>query len=287
MPCRLSPAAPWSRQTGPPSSARRTLFNVVALKEFYKQEGFKELEYPSLGTLSLQDPDEDLYSSPMTADRGRLHCRTTQSLRTKVKINPEDFFHPQFNYDFTNIRDGDVEFMRGNERTSDPAAGTASPCGSLRSTTTGTPGSARGRTPGPSRTTDTTWTAPSHHLDRRGNPPRTPSSWMQPPPLDSHRALKGRGVYSTPDINWQRRYCKRFQCPKWTGRRTNWSSRTASTRGKGEKWSERRHLVGLRPRMQQRRPERAIVQESIRAVRAAAEEGGERTNKPPSGLSGG
>lgn len=74
--------------------------NVVALKEFYKQEGFKELEYPSLGTLSLVDEDQerDLYSAPpaLTAP--------VESLKPTVKINPEDFFHPQYHYDFTNIQ---------------------------------------------------------------------------------------------------------------------------------------------------------------------------------------
>lgn len=70
--------------------------NIVALKEFYKQEGFKQLEYPSLGTLSLQD--EDLYSSP-PALTGPM-----ESLKTMVKINPDDFFHPEFNYNFTHIK---------------------------------------------------------------------------------------------------------------------------------------------------------------------------------------
>lgn len=71
--------------------------NVVALREFYKQEGFQELEYPSIGTLSLQD-DVDLYSSPLALTEG-----PAESLKQTVKINPQDFFHPQYDYDFTKV----------------------------------------------------------------------------------------------------------------------------------------------------------------------------------------
>lgn len=78
------------------------LVNIVTLKEFYKQEGFKELEYPSIGTLSLQDPeDQDLYSAPLTLTEGP---GPEPSLGTTVKINLQDFFHPQYDYDFTNIK---------------------------------------------------------------------------------------------------------------------------------------------------------------------------------------
>lgn len=77
--------------------------NIVALKQFYKQEGYKELEYPSLGTLSLQavDDDVDLYSAPLALTEGP---GPQESLRATVRINPEDFFHPQYDYDFTNIK---------------------------------------------------------------------------------------------------------------------------------------------------------------------------------------
>lgn len=90
-------------QTSSPSQLTPQDFvNIVALKEFYKQEGFKELEYPSLGTLSLQDLDEqDMYSSPLALTEGP---GPEESLKTTVKINPQDFFHPQYNYDFTNIK---------------------------------------------------------------------------------------------------------------------------------------------------------------------------------------
>lgn len=79
--------------------------NVVALKEFYKQRGLKELEYPSIGTLSLHELDEqDLYSAPPMLKEGPDTAGPEPSLRTTVKINPQDFFHPQYDYDFTNIK---------------------------------------------------------------------------------------------------------------------------------------------------------------------------------------
>lgn len=77
--------------------------NVVALKEFYRQEGFKELEYPSLGTLSLQE-DGDLYSSPLPLTQGPHNPDQSESLKPKVKINPQEFFHPQYNYNFTHVQ---------------------------------------------------------------------------------------------------------------------------------------------------------------------------------------
>lgn len=73
--------------------------NVVALREFYKQEGFKELDYPSIGTLSLQDDGDDLYSAPFMLTEG-----PQESLKQTVKINPQDFFHPEYDYNFTNIK---------------------------------------------------------------------------------------------------------------------------------------------------------------------------------------
>lgn len=71
--------------------------NIVALKEFYKQEGFQQLEYPSLGSLSLVET-EDLYSCPPALSEG---CATS---RTTIKINLQDFFDRQYDYDFTNIK---------------------------------------------------------------------------------------------------------------------------------------------------------------------------------------
>lgn len=76
--------------------------NIVALKAFYKQEGFKELEYPSLGTLSLQD-SEELYSSPLELPEGPATAGPEEGHRTTVKINPEDFFDRRYDFDFTHV----------------------------------------------------------------------------------------------------------------------------------------------------------------------------------------
>lgn len=85
--------------TGSSQFTPQDLVNVVALKEFYKQEGFKELEYPSLGTLSLRDLDEaDMYSSPAALEA------PPESFQLTVEINTENFFHPQYDYDFTNVK---------------------------------------------------------------------------------------------------------------------------------------------------------------------------------------
>lgn len=82
------------------------LVNIVSLREFYKQEGLQELDYPSIGTLSLRDEgqDEDLYSSPLTIAEGPAGAvQEEKDTRTLVTINPEEFFHRRFNYDFTHI----------------------------------------------------------------------------------------------------------------------------------------------------------------------------------------
>lgn len=85
--------------TGSSQFTPQDLVNVVALKEFYKQEGFKELEYPSLGTLSLHELDEaDMYSSPPALEAPPERSQLT------VEINTENFFHPQYDYDFTNVK---------------------------------------------------------------------------------------------------------------------------------------------------------------------------------------
>lgn len=182
--------------------------NIVALKEFYKQKGFKELEYPSLGTLSLVDEDQDLYSSPLALTEGPQE----PSLQTTVKINPQDFFHPQYDYDFTNIKDGDRKFMRGKELY-------VRPCGwnrvALRVTKRYDDGDCW------LGTGDDAWPVSYHGhnmdgslgiiLTRDGDPSDEPSF------LDAAAAsltmgdTRGRGVYSTPDVKMAEKYCKKFK----------------------------------------------------------------------------
>ncbi|KAM6974992.1 uncharacterized protein LKV04_016462 [Tautogolabrus adspersus] len=187
--------------------------NVVALKEFYKQEGFKELEYPSLGTLSLQDVDEgDLYSSPLSLSEGPSTAGPPESMRTTMKINPQDFFHPQFNYDFTNIKDGNTKFLRGNEPY-------FRPCGWNRVALQVTKRYDGGD--GWLGTGKDAWPVSyhGHNMDgslgviwtRGGTPTDDPEFLDVAAASLVQGETKGRGVYSTPDIKMAEKYCKKFK----------------------------------------------------------------------------
>ncbi|XP_029299396.1 uncharacterized protein LOC115015908 [Cottoperca gobio] len=185
--------------------------NIVALKEFYKQEGFKELEYPSIGTLSLHELDEqDMYSSPLVLTEGI--AGPEQSLRTKLKINPLDFFHPQYDYDFRNIKDGNKTFLRGDEQY-------IRPCGwnrvALRVTQKYDDGDIW------LGTGKDAWPVSYHGQNMDGSLgiilTRGGSLEDEPKFLDAAAAhvitgeTRGRGVYSTPDIKMAEKYCKRFK----------------------------------------------------------------------------
>ncbi|KAM9340703.1 uncharacterized protein ABDE67_016447 [Symphorus nematophorus] len=188
--------------------------NIVSLKEFYKQEGFKELEYPSVGTLSLQDnpDDEDMYSAPPALAEGPSTAGLQESLRTTVKINPQDFFHPQYDYDFTNIKDGNTKFMRGNEQY-------VRPCGWNRAALRVAQKYDGGD--GWLGTGKDAWPVSynGHNMDgslgiiltHGGSPSDDPKF------LDAAAAslvtgeTRGRGVYSTPDIKMAEKYCKKFK----------------------------------------------------------------------------
>ncbi|XP_030202218.1 uncharacterized protein LOC115535289 [Gadus morhua] len=88
--------------------------NIAALKQFYRREGLQELEYPSLGSLSLGGPDdEDMYSAPLAVE-GPPPPEPLEG--PPIKINPATFFDPRFDYDFTNVKDGEQSFSRGEER---------------------------------------------------------------------------------------------------------------------------------------------------------------------------
>ncbi|KAG7273069.1 hypothetical protein CRUP_010041 [Coryphaenoides rupestris] len=85
------------------------IVNIAVLKQFFKQVGLQELEYPSLGSLSLRGNDEDvedLYSAPAALQEGPCSpgpCSPEPGARISFKINPKKFFDPKFDYDFTNI----------------------------------------------------------------------------------------------------------------------------------------------------------------------------------------
>ncbi|XP_060915347.1 uncharacterized protein LOC132990885 [Labrus mixtus] len=187
--------------------------NVVALKEFYKQEGFKQLEYPSLGTLSLQDLDErDLYSSPLSLKEGPSTAGPPENILTTMKINPQDFFHPQFNYDFTNIKDGNTTFLRGNEPY-------LRPCGWNRVALQVTKRYDGGN--GWLGTGADAWPVSYHGNNMDGSLgvifTRGENTTDDPQFLDAaaaslvHGETKGRGVYSTPDVQMAEKYCKKFK----------------------------------------------------------------------------
>ncbi|XP_008302379.1 uncharacterized protein LOC103374120 [Stegastes partitus] len=194
--------------TGASQLSPQDVVNIVALKEYYRQQGFKQLEYPSLGTLSLQDMDEaDMYSSPPALTAG-----PEQSLRTTVKINPEDFFHPQFDYDFTNIKDGDKTFLRGNEQY-------VRPCGwnrvALRVIKKYDGGD------GWLGTGNDAWPVSyqGYNMDgslgiiltHEGNPKDEPAFLDAAAAAVVAEGTRGRGAYSTPDIKMAEKHCKTFK----------------------------------------------------------------------------
>ncbi|GAA6232599.1 uncharacterized protein LOC108891260 [Lates japonicus] len=194
--------------SGPSQLTPQDFVNIVALKEFYKQEGFKELEYPSLGTLSLQDLDEqDMYSSPLALTEGP---GPEESLKTTVRINPQDFFHPQYDYDFTNIKDGNTKFLRGNEQYFRPCGWNRVALRVMQKYDGGDHWLGTGKD---------AWPVSYHGQNMDGSlgiivtHKGCPDNKL----LDAAAAslvageTRGRGVYSTPDIKMAEKYCKRFK----------------------------------------------------------------------------
>ncbi|KAM4725656.1 uncharacterized protein FYW61_013766 [Anableps anableps] len=188
--------------TGLSQLTSQDFVNIVALREFYKQEGFKELEYPSLGTLSLKD----MYNAPPA-----LTHEPEVNLKPTVKINIQEFFHPEYDYDFTNIKDGDKVFMRGNEKY-------IRPCGWKRVALRvlqkydgdGWLGIGMHAWP------------VSYHgycmdgslgiiLTHDGPPDNEPSFLDACATTLRNPDTRGRGVYSTPDIKMAEKYCKTFK----------------------------------------------------------------------------
>ncbi|XP_014862743.1 PREDICTED: uncharacterized protein LOC106929980 [Poecilia mexicana] len=194
--------------TGASQLTSQDFVNIVALREFYKQEGFKELEYQSLGTLSLQDlENQDMYSAPPA-----LTYEPVTSLKPTVKINTQDFFHPQYDYDFTNIKDGDKVFVRGNEKY-------IRPCGWQRSALR-----VKGKYDGGDGWLGTgkdAWPVSYHGHNMDGSlgiiithdgPPDNEPSFLDAGAASLQNPdTRGRGVYSTPDIKMAEKHCKTFK----------------------------------------------------------------------------
>ncbi|XP_061598150.1 uncharacterized protein LOC133461305 [Cololabis saira] len=186
--------------------------NIVALREFYKQEGLTELEYPSLGTLSLQEIDDldskDMYSSPLalTAPERKPASATT------VKINPADFFDPAYNYDFTNIKDGSAKFLRGDEPYVRPCGWNRVALRVIKKYEDGEKWLGTGKDAWPV-------SYHGHNMDgslgiiltHQGDPEDQPSFLEAGASFLLSEETRGKGVYSTPEIKTAEKYCKTFK----------------------------------------------------------------------------
>ncbi|KAF7210766.1 uncharacterized protein [Nothobranchius furzeri] len=192
--------------TGSSQITPHDFITAVALRKYYKQQGFQELEYPSIGTLSVHD-DEDLYSSPPPLTEG-----PGESLKPKVQINLQDFFHPQFDYDFTNIKDGDKTFLRGNENYIRPCGWNRAALYVLDKYSGGNQWLGTG---------NDAWPVSYHakNIDgslgvivaHKGKPDDTPGFLEAGAASVIQEHTAGNGVYSTPDIKMAEKYCKTFK----------------------------------------------------------------------------
>lgn len=182
--------------------------NIVALKEYYRQQGFKQLEYPSIGTISLEDNDDmDMYSSPPALTAG-----PEESLRATVKINLEDFFHTQYNYDFTKIKDGDKKFLRGNEQYVRPCGWNRVALRVVQKYDGGDSWLGTGKDAWPV-------SYQGYNMDgslgiiltRAGDPKDEPAFLDAAAASMVTEGTRGRGAYSTPDIKMAEKHCKTFK----------------------------------------------------------------------------
>lgn len=184
--------------------------NIVHLKQFYKQEGYEQLEYPSLGTLSLRDLDDrDMYSSPPAVTQGP---GPAESVAPTVKINPEEFFHRQYDYDFSHIRDGNKTFLRGDEPYVRPCGWNRVALRVMQKYDGGDSWLGTGKSAWPVSYN-------GHNMDgslgiilaHRGDPSDEPEFLDAAASALVNQDTKGRGVYSTPDIKVAEKYSKQFK----------------------------------------------------------------------------
>ncbi|XP_068188458.1 uncharacterized protein [Antennarius striatus] len=198
---------------GPSLLNPQDFVNIVALTEFYKQEGLQELDYPSVGTLSLQDLDEeDIYNSPPALAEGPATAGPEETLRTRVKINPEDFFHHEFDYDFTNVQDVGATFLRGDERYIRPCGWNRVALRVVQKYDGGDGWLGEGKDAWPVSFC-------CHNMDgdhgvilTHGGSPNDEPSFLDAAAASVFTgAMRGRGLYSTPDIKMAEKYCKTFK----------------------------------------------------------------------------
>ncbi|KAF7642366.1 hypothetical protein LDENG_00259240 [Lucifuga dentata] len=160
--------------------------------------------------LALSGYDVDLYNVPPALTEGPPGPEP--SIRTTVKINPQDFFHPKYDYDFTNIKDGDTTFLRGNERYLRPCGWNRVALRVLQKYDGGDAWLGTGKD---------AWPVSYHGHNTDGSLgvilTRTGSSAEEPEFMDAAAAslvtggTRGRGVYSTPDIRIAEKFCKTFK----------------------------------------------------------------------------
>lgn len=171
-----------STTAGTLSLTPQDFVNVVALKEFYVQEGLLELEYPSLGTLSLKGALA-LPDAPSAASIPQ----------TTVSVNVKEFLDSRYDYDFTNVKDGEAVFTRGKEQYVRPCGWNRIALKVLNKYRDGD---------GWLGTGDEAWPVSYHGPAMDGSQGIIRK--------DGDGATVGRGVYSTPDINVAEKFSKRF-----------------------------------------------------------------------------
>ncbi|XP_033831607.1 uncharacterized protein LOC117378999 [Periophthalmus magnuspinnatus] len=183
--------------------------NIVALRQFYKREGLQQLEYPSLGSLSLRDETvnldmNDLYSAPPALQGPEPDAKTV------IHINPGDFFDRHYDYDFSNVKDGEQRFVRGNEPY-------FRPCG-WRRVALKVSGQYDDGSDVWLGTGSQAWPVSYQglHMDgsliltrRKGSEEDGGLDEVAQSLMDT--SAFGRGVYSTPDVLLAEKYCKTFK----------------------------------------------------------------------------
>lgn len=181
--------------------------NVVALKEFYAQEGLQELEYPSLGTLSLQD----MSTTTTLALPDAPDAPSAPANKPTVYINAQEFFDPAWNYDFTNIRDGQAVFTRGREPYIRPCGWYRAAIKVLNKYQGGDEWLSSGNQAWPVSYHGPTMDGSLGIIFMRKNDEADDGGDDDLGDLCAAGSTKGRGVYSTPDINIAEKFSKTFR----------------------------------------------------------------------------